>query len=307
MKLTHLLFPMALFAMTACEIGNGEVDDTDLNPEGDADADTDADTDTDADSDADTDADTDADSDADADADTDSDADTDCTFNDDALLADTGMPDDSVEFDPYFFSISSVLMVDDENIWDFDYEGTPNSSYLEFAFMDTEASGYADLCTVIYDASDASLWGGTWITDGGVIYEGYDLSFSDGYTDCGVLDDGAWGTTDIREAIEKHKWGIGIGPMYDIYDPLKEAVQNAGLDWTKDWEPHVSSGYLYWDLAGGAIEWMYSFGYDTSCDEALADGDGNLIAMPAPTSSPLDRGLWIINGFYIIEAGYLAH
>jgi len=308
MKLTHLLFPMALFAISACEIGTGEVDDTALDPEGDADADADADTDTDADSDADADTDADSDADADADSDTDSDADTDCTFNDDALIADTGMPDDSVEFDPSYFITSTVMMIDDNEVWDFDYDGSASSSYIEFTFFDSKAAGYAELCSIVYDASGATESTSTWKTSsGGQVYAAFDLDLADGYTDCGVLDAGTWDTTDMRDVLENQKWGIGVGEMVDIYEVIKSAVQDAGLDWTKDWEPYVTSSYLYWDVLGGAYELMYTFGYDTSCDEALIGGDGNLIPLDKPTGAPLERGLWLDNGLYYLYTSDLAH
>jgi hypothetical protein len=304
MKPTALFAVLTALTITACEIGTGEKDDTGLNPEGDTDADADADTDTDTDADAD--ADSDADSDADADAD--SDADTDCEFADDALLSDTGMPDPSVEFEPFFFIPSAVFLVDESEIWDFDYMGKGQTSYLEFTFFGDESSGYAELCSVIYDASDATPPSATWMTDsGGELYDAFELDLANAYTDCGELNDSTWGDTDIRKVIEKWRWGIGVGQMVDIYQTLKDAVVAAGLDWEADWEPHVTSGYLYWDLGGGAFEWQYTFGYDTTCDEALLDADKALIPLDAPTTKPLDRGLWINNGFYYIDASYLAH
>ena len=293
MKPIALLILLPLFATAGCELNPGEKDDTGLNPEGDADADADADTDTDAD--------------ADADADADSDADTDCEWADDAVIADTGLPDASVEFEPYYFIASAVLMIDDNEIWDFDYDGEANSSYVEFVFFGDSSSGYAELCSIIYDGSTATETTSPWKTSsGGQVYGAFDLDLADGYTDCGVLNAGDWDTTDMREVLENHKWGVGIGEMVDVKTDLKPAVEDAGLDWDNDWAPFVSSGYLYWDLLGGAYEWMYTFGYDTSCDETIIDTDGYLTPLPMPTSGPLDRGLWIPNGFYYIDAKYLA-
>jgi predicted nucleic acid-binding Zn-ribbon protein len=305
MKLAHLLFPLVLFA-TACEIGTGKDDDTGLDPEGDTDTDTDADTDTDTDADGDTDTDTDADTDADADADTDADAD--CEWLDDALLADTGMPDDEVEFEPAYFIASAVIMVHESEVYDFSYDGTDQTSYIEFTFFGDSSTSYAELCSIIYDASEASPPAGTWVTDsGGELFDAFSFELADGYTDCGVLNDGSWGSEDMRDVLEKWQWGVGIGQMVSVKDDLKPAVEDAGLDWTNDWEPYVVSGYLYWDLAGGALEWMYTFGYDTRCDEAIIDGDGYLVPLDAPTSKPIETGLWIPNGFYYVDASYLAH
>jgi len=201
-----------------------------------------------------------------------------------------------------------VMMIDDNEVWDFEYDSTANSSYIDFTFFGDSSTSYAELCTIIYDISDAAETTSTWTTDsGGQLYGAFDLSLADGYTDCGILDEGSWDTTDMRDVLEKHKFGVGIGEMVNVADDLKPAVQDAGLDWDNDWEPYVTSGYLYWDLAAGALEWMYTFGYDTSCDVALFDGDGYLIPLDKPTSGPVERGLWVANGFYYVDASYLSH
>ncbi len=303
----YLLAPALVTALglAGCELNFGKPDTADTGSwvEGDADADADADTDTDADADSDADADTDADADADtdADADADSDADTDCEWLD-VEVDGSNEPDPATQFDLTYFGLGFIGQIQESEIYDWEMDSEPASAMLEFTLYDSDW----DTCSLIYDASDYVHNNG-WKTEGGQLYDAFDIDIAAGYTDCPELDDAQWETIDARELVERHKWGHGFGSFYANESELKDAVQDAGLDWTNDWQPYVMATYIYWDLAGYGIELGYGFGYESECGVLTTDGDGYATTMAAATGTPLPSGVYSGSPFYVYDATYLLH
>ena len=101
-------------------------------------------------------------------------------------------------------------------------------------------------------------------------------------------------------------WGLAWGDMgVAMTAELEDAVDDAGLDWTADWEPYVFAGYIYWDLAGSAWELDYSFGYEVDCGELTRDSSGDNVKLSAPSSGPLSDGVYTGQSWTVFYADNL--
>ena len=204
-------------------------------------------------------------------------------------------------FDPYYFTVSFVGTIEDSAIYDWEYDGAASSAYLGFEFFDSSGGS---LCAVYYDASSSASSSGWATSSGGTLYDGYTISIRDGYGDCGTLDSGIWGATDIRDLIEHWTWGVGFGDLLDTASELQTAVGAMGGDWAADWAPYVIGGYIYSSLYAQAYEVNYALGYEAECGVVAASPLG-LIELPAPSASPLPWGVWentpLLYYFYAIN------
>ncbi|MDP6932333.1 MAG: hypothetical protein QGG40_05425, partial [Myxococcota bacterium] len=237
------------------------------------------------------------------DTDTDTDTDTDCDWPTEDLYDDT--PIEGAVMEPYYFAVSAVAGIEDGLLYDYGYDGTNVSANITFAFYD---ESQAELCSVIYDLSESTASGASWETSsGGEIYESFKLDLRDGYTDCTTIPSPVWGSDDIRDVIEANVWGLGWGEMLDLLGYLEPAVEDAGQDWENDWEPYVSSSYLFWEAIGMAYELNYGLAYKTDCGELATDSSGSPLPLNTPTSGPLETGLWMSNPFYLLYAEYLVN
>ncbi len=85
--------------------------------------------------------------------------------------------------------------------------------------------------------------------------------------------------------------------MVDLASTLPAAVVSAGLDWTNDWAPYVSSMYVYSDLYGQAYELGWAWGWEEECGVLSSDTSGDGIKLSSPTASPLPDAAWDGNGW----------
>ncbi len=157
------------------------------------------------------------------------------------------------------------------------------------------------LCTVVFDASDALAVDPATFNpiiqkaDGTdyALYNGFIFDLHDGFTDCGPLDLGTFGTTDIRTYLAREdlfQWGFAVGEKSPaITTQLKAAF---GVPGWQDYAGTTSSG---WMTPNGATLYEGSYAY------GLELGDCPDVAMPEQriptvTSSSFETAWW--NSFY---------
>ncbi len=224
-----------------------------------------------------------------------------CEYPDETITASSG-PASGPSFTPEYFAVEAIGVIEGDTVYDWDYDGSLSSAYLEFKFYDSSVS---HLCSLVYDMSDATAASGWSSSSGGGIFGAFDVALADGYTDCAAVGASTWGSTDLRDVVEAWDWGVGVGEMVDVTSDLRSAVMSYGYDWTNDWEPYVYSGYLWSDLFGVAYEIMYGFSYDEECGELLLDSRGDLVYLPAPSSGPLPDAAYDISAYYVFYADSL--
>jgi hypothetical protein len=162
----------------------------------------------------------------------------------------------------------------------FDYEDAAGvyPAGIEFVFMD---ASFTTQCFVLYDADDVVRASPSdWSTDGGALYGAWEIVPGGGWTDCGPVSAGVFGTTDLREWISGvGTLGVGVGEMTPKFlGPLRTAVADSGGDWAADWAPYVFSSYLARD--GVSLEMGYAFSYPQECGALIGAAPA-----PAPVSS----------------------
>jgi hypothetical protein len=217
-----------------------------------------------------------------------------CEYPDVSLSTSTG-PAPGATIYPAHFDVYWIATVSDDGLHDTEYDGAQESSYLEFGFYDSAGN---DLCSIYYDM-DGGVAASGWTTDnGGALYGAWEIPLVDGYTTCPEVSHTTWGTTDLRDVLESWTWGVGVGDLIDLFDPLRTAVLNDGQDWTNDWEPYVFGGYLYSDAYGMAWELQYGFGWQAICGVLVEDTSGDLSALPTPASSPIAEGIYAADAYY---------
>lgn len=276
----------ALLAL-ACGGGDGSTTEDTWNVI-DADADTDADSDSDSDSDADSDSDSDADSDSDSDSDSDADSDADA----------------DVSFEPYVMAFS----------WDMGFE---DDSYTGWIGPDGTAGDPFVTVTVYeeryFDAGDdrySCTWYG-YISEVGAddmgvsgLWYGAEIQLSDaGATDCSGFDRSIWGDDNPGAMLTSNRWALGFGPLGDNVSPsLEGAVNDAGLDWSGDWEPNVFSYYMGFTTSSSAAfedtetvsDYGYALAYEVDTSMTLqTDADGEATVLDIASDARLPRRAYI--------------
>jgi hypothetical protein len=161
-------------------------------------------------------------------------------------------------------------------IKDFDDSGDVFPAYIAFEFLD---ASFTPVCFVLWDADAlSSVSASSWPTDsGGALFNAWELNPTGGFTDCGEVDAGLFGDTDIRRWIaSRGVWGFGLGEMTStVSTELSVAV---GADWSTDWQPYVFGSYV--SLNGSALEMGYAFAYPQDCGVI----DPALVPRSTPTS-----------------------
>lgn len=186
---------------------------------------------------------------------------------------------------PTWLGVGFVGVVEDGRIHDYSVDGTPYSAVVQFDFFD-ENLGW--LCEVVYDASTATPSVASFPTrSGDPLWASFDLVLGDSASTCGLV-----GGLDVRELyLEPVGWGVGVGPLDELTQPLADAVVESGGDWDGDWAPYTYALYVrspLVDPGGTAVELSYASSYDKDCDEVLVDGDAVPFVLPSPTgASPL--------------------
>ena len=205
-------------------------------------------------------------------------------------------------FNPYYVGVEAVFVAEDSVVYDWEYDGSVDTAYVEFTFYD---SAMATTCSVLFDLTGATPASG-WTTDsGGVVFEGWEFEPTDGYTSCRPVNAATWGSTDLRAVLASWSWGLGVGEMVDLTTDLSAAVTAGGGDWATDWEPYVASGYLWSDLWGEALELSYVWRDEEACGVITQDGSGNPVSLAAPTAGPLPAGAYVMSDFYLFYASAL--
>ncbi len=187
------------------------------------------------------------------------------------------------QMDPFYMGVRFQGVIADGTIQDFTPEGEdePRSAKMIFEFNDYF---FQPLCKVIYDVSgprsqQVAPWpryGG-----GGTIYDAYNFTLRNGWTDCKPVNPLVFGSNDMRGWIENpgFQWGVGVGDRVDV--------------------PTVGtlSGYITFDGAEG-IEMNPGFGYALhDCDEAIKSA-GQL--PPADPGAPPTAAYWEHDTYFVL-------
>jgi hypothetical protein len=223
-----------------------------------------------------------------------------CTYPSSSLSVSSG-PVTGPTISPTYYSVDFIGTAVGEDIYDWASTSGDQPAYIEFEFYDSSVSS---LCSVYYDLDGALPVAPTaWSTDtGGSLYQAWEITPVGGYTTCGPVSIPTWGTTDLRDLIELYDWGLAIGEMSSAMESsLSGAV---GSDWSSDWAPYVSAGYVWSDLYGQATELEWVWLWEQDCGELAQDGGGT-IKLSAPTGAPLDDAVIDGNGYYLFYASAL--
>lgn len=182
--------------------------------------------------------------------------------------------------------------------YDYDFNGSADAFTAQVVFSIYDGDPYYGivgnlLCIVAYDANDAvplDLASTTQI--GGTDYEmygGFTFNLHDGYTDCGPLDLAAFGTTDVREYIERDDvfdWGFALGqgsPAYTNYLKLVFGVPG--------WQEYAGTSTAVWLTPNGHTL------YEAAIGLGLEMGDCPTVAIPEDriptlTGAPFETAWW---------------
>jgi len=215
-----------------------------------------------------------------------------CVYPDDTLVVSTGPA--SSTFNPYLFTIDFIGTIHSDVVYDWDNGSGDQPAYIEFEFYDSTPTS---ICSVYYDLDSAVPAFGWSTSSGGALYGQWEVPLVGGYTTCPAVSSATWGTRDLRDLLEDWTWGVGVGEMVDLASTLPAAVVSAGLDWTHDWAPYVSSMYVYSDLYGQAYELGWAWGWEEECGVLTSDTSGDGIKISAPTASPLPDATWDGSGW----------
>ncbi len=224
-----------------------------------------------------------------------------CTWPDEDLWVSSG-PVSGPTISPYYFTVSFIATIESDVFYDWMNSSGDQPAYIEFEFYDSSATS---LCSIYYDMDAATVATGWTTSSGGTLYGAWEVPLTGGYTTCQPVSSATWGTNDLRDVLELHTWGVGVGALVDLMATLPTAVIDSGLDWTADWAPYVSAEYVYSDIYGQAYELGWSWGWEHDCGELSTDASGDGIKLSTPTSSPLDNAVWDGNGYLLFYASAL--
>ncbi len=208
-------------------------------------------------------------------------------------LYDGGPLGDQAPWEPYWLLISFVATVGDELLQDMLWQGEPVSSYLTLDFF---SEGAEESCAIYYDLSESERSTQTWWTDtGGLLFDAWDLVLRDGYTDCPPIAADLWGTNDLRQLVEQHSWGFGLGEAWRVEDYLRSVVDDFGA-----WEPYLMGGYVMTSAYSPdtAYEISYGLSFEADCGEAWTNVDGSPVYREAVEEGPLPDGIGYAAGLY---------
>ncbi|MFT4627430.1 MAG: hypothetical protein ACI8PZ_006114 [Myxococcota bacterium] len=184
------------------------------------------------------------------------------------------------QMDPFYLGVRFQGVIAGGELHDFTPEGAeePRSAKIIFELLDYF---FQPQCKVIYDVSGPRAeqvepwprYGGV-----GVIYDAYEFTLRDGWTDCDPVNPLVFGANDMRGWFENPGfiWGVGIGDRVDVPNQA------------------TASGYLTFDGAQG-IEMNAGFGYELfDCDTAIKRRG----SIP-PTTSPGDA-YWEHDTYFVL-------
>ncbi|MFH1463780.1 MAG: hypothetical protein ABIO70_05265 [Pseudomonadota bacterium] len=224
-----------------------------------------------------------------------------CTWPEYDLPVSSG-PTAGPPFNPYIVGMEAVFVAEDSTLYDWEYDGSTDTAYVEFIFYD---STFSNSCSVLFDLSEAPVASG-WTSDsGGTIFEGWEIDPTGGTTTCRPVSAATWGDTDLRNVLANFTWGVGVGELYGLASALEASVTADGEDWAADWEPYVTAGYLYSDIWGEALELSYVWRNEEVCGVISEDSSGDFVALEAPTAGPLPEGFYIASLYYGFYASVL--
>ncbi len=227
-----------------------------------------------------------------------------CTYPDSDLSVSTG-PASGTTFSPAYFSVDWIGTFESDVPYDWANDSGDQPAYIEFEFFTAGSSGATSVCSVYYDLDLATAASGWTTSSGGALYGAWDVPLVGGFTTCPPVSTSTYGTRDLRDVLEAHSWGVGVGELVDLSLDLRTAVLDAGLDWGVDWLPYVNANYVYSDLYGQAYELGWAWGWDEECGAILEDSSGDGIKLPAVTASPLDDAVWDGSGYLLFYASAL--
>jgi hypothetical protein len=169
-------------------------------------------------------------------------------------------------------------IVDGGSLVDMSFDGVDSSAWLVFTLYDDDLDF---LCQAIFDASDAAEATAVWATDsGGEVFAAWELTLdaADGFTSCPELNEGAFGTEDVRTWLAAQSWGVGFGALEGLQPLLQALVESASPGtWASAWEPYAFATYVHVDGWPAAVEAGYLLQFPHGCFDV------------ASTAAPLPR------------------
>ncbi len=212
-----------------------------------------------------------------------------------------GSPAEGEPWRPRWMMPGFVAAVDDSELHDLVWNGSPVSSYFTVNVAD---EGGESWCAIYYDLSESVPAAQPWLTDtGGLLFDAWDLVLRDGYTDCPPIAANEWGVTDLRDLIEQHTWGWAFGESIRVAEYLAANTD----DWEVFWEPHLVGGYVVSSAYGDdmAFEMAYAVGMEADCGVAVLDWNGEPTYVPAVDEGPMPAAIWQGASLYAMELEYL--
>ena len=243
-----------------------------------------------------TDTDADADADADADSDTDADADADAVF------------------EPYRIGFSFTTAYTDGAYGPF--VASDGTEVRPYATVTLYEEAYFEAGDERYTCTYFAYFNEVAVDNMGLddLWYGAEVELEDaGNTDCTNLNPDDWGATDPSGFLLDTRFAVGFGPLGPNTGPaLEQAVIDAELDWSADFEPYAFSYYAAWTKDSSAAfadtETLYDYGYvyafEMEDDLTLSvDADGNNVAVEAGLGSEMPNGLMDSRIWWIAEIG----
>lgn len=228
-----------------------------------------------------------ADSDTDVDADTDTDTDADVDL-----------------FEPTWYVVSHLSGRGGGEVGSYALSGERSPPQVELTFFD---SSFERECTWVGEALDAARDETSGIEG---LYEGHSVRLQLLDTSCGGFNPDVWMDENPTVVVEARTWWLGVGPLTaDLEEVLHEAVDNAGLDWERDWAPYVVDGYAgpLGTLAPAELRTSYGMVMTLNEDGEIAlDADGQPRWMPsAELTSPLPTSALMLGGLFVLDVATL--